>query len=74
MSRDFWPLPDDICCPECGEDEFLSGEIVVTELRDGGREEVLKAKLRCGGYQDVRKGCAHTWTWTKEGEDENAGD
>jgi len=41
---DGWPLPDDVVCPECGEDEHLSGEIVSKQETEDGEREVLEAE------------------------------
>lgn len=61
-----WPLPDDLVCPECGEDTHLTAEIEV-EDPDGPTE----ATLRCGvGPVDGEiTGCGHTWEWSREEDD-----
>jgi len=75
---DGWPLPDDVVCPECGEEEYLMGHVVrerqlpVDPVTDETKTEVLEADLRCGDgvpRDGEVPGCGHTWTWTAEEDD-----
>lgn len=51
-----WPMPDELSCPECGEDYWLAADVEVVE--DG---EPVEAEVIC-----MAPGCGHRWEWEAE--------
>lgn len=65
MTDDGWLLPDDLECPECGEDQHLAAHLVEVTMEQGERVAV-KADVICG-VSAIRgkSGCGNQWRWEK---------
>lgn len=60
---DDWPLPDEMACPECGEDLYLAANVESLEF-DDDETRIEAARMHC--IEEGRAtGCGHSWRWER---------